>query len=112
MIDYKPTLVSQLETLGLPVQYELFVDSSTTTPCITYMEIDNHVYTEADNLRYGYVTFRIKLWGDDLSVLSPKRSQIDDLMFSLGFTRTSYNELWMDNQVSMIMDYQGISKEK
>ena len=41
MIDYKPTLKKQLEKTGLPVYYELFVDRSTPTPCITYMEKNN-----------------------------------------------------------------------
>ena len=41
MIDWKKPLVSILETVGLPVYYELFVDSSTQTPCITYVESDD-----------------------------------------------------------------------
>lgn len=39
MIDYKPTLKANLEKIGVPVYYELFVDSSTETPCITYIEM-------------------------------------------------------------------------
>lgn len=111
MIDYKPTLVAQLTALGLPVHYELFVDSSTATPCITYMETDDSAYLEADNLRYSYKTFRIKLWGTDLAATTPYRAQLDELMFTLGFTRTNYNELWYNNNICMIMDYQGLAQE-
>lgn len=113
MIDYKPTLVTQLETLGIPVYYELFVDSDTATPCITYMEQNNYTLTEANNnIRYSYCNFRIKLWGDDLEVLSGYRTQVDTLMFTLGFKRNNYNELWYNNQLCMILDYQGLSKEE
>lgn len=111
MIDYKPTLVAALETLGLPVYYELFVDSATATPCITYMEQNDQAYMEADNLRYSYKTFRIKLWGDDLAQLSTTMTALDSLMFSLGFKRNNYNELWYNEQICMILDYQGLAKE-
>ena len=43
MIDYKPTLKANLEKIGVPVYYELFVDSSTETPCITYIENEVHI---------------------------------------------------------------------
>ena len=39
MIDYKPMLKQELEKAGVPVYYELFVDSSTKTPCVTYIEM-------------------------------------------------------------------------
>ena len=52
MIDYKPTLKSNLETLGLPVYYELFVNGSTPTPCITYIEAGNYADLEGDTLLY------------------------------------------------------------
>lgn len=113
MIDYKPTLVTNLSTLGLPVYYELFVDSSTSAPCITYMELDNRGISnlEVTSIRYSNVSFRIKLWGDDLTQISPYRESLDELMFSLGFTRTNYNELWYNQQVCMICDYQGLAYE-
>ena len=44
MIDYKPMLKQELEKAGVPVYYELFVDSSTKTPCITYIENNNSSY--------------------------------------------------------------------
>ena len=50
MIDYKPTLKQELEKVGLPVYYELFVDSSTETPCITFIENNNAAEAEGDNL--------------------------------------------------------------
>ena len=111
MISYKETLKAQLDTLGLPVLYELMVDSDTTTPCITYMEQSDTAHYEADNLRYSYKTFRIKLWGDDLAVLTPYSLELDKLMFALGFTRINYNELWYNEKICMIFDYRGLAKE-
>lgn len=111
MIDYKPTLVENLNAI-LPTYYELFVDNSIETPCITYIEDENTVYTEASNLRYSYITYTVKIWGrNGIDELVPYVNQLDNLMFSLGFKRQSYNELWMDEQVSLIFRYRGISYE-
>lgn len=75
------------------------------------MEQSDTAHYEADNLRYSYKTFRIKLWGDDLAVLSPYTVELDELMFALGFTRTNYNELWYNEKICMIFDYRGLAKE-
>ena len=53
MIDFKTELKAQLETVGLPVYYELFCDSSTTTPCITYIENNNASYIEGNTIGYS-----------------------------------------------------------
>lgn len=112
MIDYKPILVDKLNTLGLPVYYELVVDSTATTPCITFMEQSDVAHQEADNLRYSYKSFRIKLWGDSLGEMAPISIQLDELMYALGFTRTNYNELWFNEKICMIFDYRGLAYEK
>lgn len=75
------------------------------------MEWSDQAHYEADNLRYSYKTFRIKLWGDDLAVLAPYTVELDKLMFALGFTRTNYNELWYNEKICMIFDYRGLAKE-
>jgi hypothetical protein len=56
MFDYKPVLVEHLNTI-LPTYYELFVDSSTETPCLTYLEINNRADEESDNLRYSTLSY-------------------------------------------------------
>jgi hypothetical protein len=77
----------------LPVYYELFVDSSTNTPCITYIESNNSSYLEGDNLLYSNLSYNIKVWGNDLATLIPIVDKIGDIMRKQGFTRVSYNEL-------------------
>ena len=61
MIDYKPTLVNELKTIGLPVHYELFLTSKTELPCISYQEQSNISQSEGDTLRYSDITFRVKV---------------------------------------------------
>ena len=110
MLDYKPTLKAKLEEI-LPTYYELFVDSTTATPCITYMEQNDYAEQEGDTLRYSRKRFRIKLWGDDLEELTNYAGQVDSLLFSLGFKRVNYNELWYNEQICLIIDYQGLALE-
>lgn len=102
MLDYKPTLVEELSKTGLPVYYELICDSDTETPCITYQECANSSYLEGDTLGYSNISYYIKLWGNDLSVLSPYAQSISETMRKLGFERDSYNELWYNQSVCMI----------
>lgn len=61
MIDYKPELVSELKTLGLPVHYELFLTQDTELPCISYQEGNNATHRDGDTLGYSYITFRVKI---------------------------------------------------
>ena len=53
MLDYTPTLVSELETIGLPVHFELFLKQNTPVPCISYQEGNEFGYSE--------VNYRIKI---------------------------------------------------
>ena len=113
MIDYKPTLKQELEKVGLPVYYELFVDSSTETPCITFIENNNVAEAEGDNVFYSRLSYNIKLWGDSLATLMPKAVAIDDVMRKQGFKRTSINELSIGiSQLEIIMRYEAMGYEK
>lgn len=111
MIDFKTELKAQLETVGLPVYYELFCDSSTTTPCITYIENNNASYIEGNTIGYSTLSFYVKLWGNDLAVLSPFAQKIDNVMRGLGFKRVSYNELSYNTQLQMIFRYEALAVE-
>lgn len=110
MLDYKPLLIRELSAI-LPTYYELFVDSETETPCITIMESNNTAQEEGDTIRFSRISFNIKIWGDDISVIAAKGQELDSKMFELGFERTSYNELWMGNQCSAIYRYEILANE-
>ena len=92
MIDYKPTLVSELKTIGLPVKYELFLTTDTEKPCITYKEANNSSHKEGDTLWYSELTYDIKVWAKSVMEIALYSQKLDTLMRGLGFTRTSYAE--------------------
>jgi hypothetical protein len=112
MIDYKPTLVSELKKLGLPVHYELFLSQNTQLPCISYQEGNNSSYREGDTLRYSEITFRIKVWAKEIKTIAAYSQQIDDLMLSLGFRRINTNELWVNGIGQNLMTYRGKGLEQ
>ena len=110
MFDYKPELVRQLDTI-LPTHYELFVDSNTKTPCLTYLELSNIAEQEGDTLRYSTLTFRIKIWGKADDDLYPYCSLLDDKMVELGFKRRAFNEMWVDQTQQLIFTYEALALE-
>lgn len=112
MIDYKPTLKQELEKAGVPVYYELFVDSSTKTPCITYIENNNSSYLEGDNLFYSNLSYNIKIWGNDLATLIPIANKVSNIMRKQGFKRISYNELSFNGQIELILIYDAVGWER
>ena len=112
MIDYKPTLKQELEKAGVPVYYELFVDSSTKTPCVTYIESNNSSYLEGDNLFYSNLSYNIKVWGNDLATLVQIANKINDIMSEQGFKRISYNELSFNGQIELMLIYDAVGWER
>ena len=111
MYDSKTLLVSTLSKI-LPTHYELFCDSSTAIPCITYTESNNYSRAEGDTLRFSTVAFTIKVWDDDIGHASQIACQVDDEMKKLGLRRTSSNELTIDNNIVKIMVYEGLALEE
>lgn len=68
MIDFHSELVSALNTV-LPTHYEMALTSSTKVPCISYMETNNYVSNSGDTLGYSYITYQVKVWGNDIAQL-------------------------------------------
>lgn len=111
MLDYKPTLVSELKTLGLPVHYELFLKQDTEVPCISYQEGNNITHKDGDTLGYSYITYRIKIWSKRVSEIAQYSQEIDSLMRELGFERVSTSELWVDGIGQNLLTYRGLGLE-
>jgi len=86
MLDCKTELVTALSTV-LPTYYELFVDSNTATPCITYREHSNNDYSTAMGAGYSVVGWYVKIWGNDIADISSYASQVDSKMRALGYSR-------------------------
>lgn len=111
MIDYKPTLVAHLRSLGLPVYLENFLKQDTEMPCISYYELNNQAEQEGDTLGYSNISFNIKIWDKNAKTLATVGSQLDSLMRSLGFKRTAVNELWLDGIGQKQMTYRATAQE-
>lgn len=100
MIDYHQQLVTALKTI-LPTHYEMTLTSKTSTPCISYMEINNAAAQEGDTLGYSTLQYQVKVWSDNLADIQKYALQIDGVLRKLGWQRISSGELY-DNQSSMI----------
>lgn len=100
MIDYHENLVTALSVV-LPTHYEMALTSNTKTPCISYMELNNATTAQGNTLGYSRLSYQIKVWGNDISVLQKYAQEIDTILRPLGWTRVSSQELY-DNQSSMI----------
>lgn len=113
MIDYHSNLVNALNTI-LPTHYEMTLHSGIPTPCISYMEINNYVDANGDTLGYSRVAYQVKVWGNNIALLQQYSLQIDDVLRSLGWTRTASNELYDPNStmIQKILTYEALGLEE
>ena len=100
MIDFHSELVSALNTV-LPAFYELELTKDKPKPCISYQERNNYDTETGDTLGYSRITYTVKVWGNSIAVIQENVKKIDKVLRSLGFKRTSSNELH-DPQSTMI----------
>lgn len=114
MIDYHTQLVSALQTIGIDVHYEMVLHSGLATPCISYMEINNYVDRNGDTLGYSRITFQVKVWANDISIIQKYALQIDDVLRPLGWKRISSGELYDNNStmVQKIMIFEALALEQ
>lgn len=110
MYDSIPEVIVKLKTAtGLNVLYELVAKPS-DRPCITYTESskDNEI-----SMQFGYssISYRLKIWDNDMSNIMSKAQLIDTAMRQLGFTRTNSNDLIAGTQICKIIDYTALAKE-
>lgn len=114
MIDYNPQLVAALETV-LPTHYEMALKSGLSTPCISYMEINNYQETDAQGASLGYsrITYQVKIWGHEIAVLQQNALKVDAVLRPLGFKRISSGELYDNNStmIQKILTYECLALE-
>lgn len=111
MIDISKEIKTALSTV-LPTYYELFCDASVAKPCITYLPLDNYDDAVGNVTGFSRLRYTIKLWCDDLNNAIPYCLNIDAKMRSLGFSRTSANDLVYDNHICKIFTYSALGIEK
>lgn len=113
MYNAHPELVTALNTIGLPVHYEMTLHSGLETPCISYMAMNNSVNVNGDTLGYSNISFQVKIWANDISLIVQYAQQIDEVLRPLGWKRTTYNELYDMNSTMIqgIMNYEALASE-
>lgn len=114
MIDYNKEIVKALSPI-LPTHYEMTLHSGLTTPCYSYMEINNYMTTESTGATLGYsvITFQIKVWASRVETLQQYTLLADKALREIGLKRISSGELY-DNNSSMIqkiLTYEVLAKE-
>ena len=112
MVDYHKELVNALSSV-LPTHYELALTSNTKTPCISYQERNNYVSTTGDTLGYSYISYTVKVWGNDIGELQRYSLQIDNALRLLGFNRVSSQELHdpQSTMIQKILTYEALALE-
>lgn len=112
MIDYSKELVSALNTV-LPTIHELALTSDTKTPCISYQERNNYVSTFGNTRGYSYISFTVKVWGNDIAKIFEYAKQIDNVLRPIGFKRISSGELYDINStmIQKILTYEALALE-
>lgn len=114
MIDYNKELVATLNNI-LPTHYEMVLHSGLSTPCISYMELNNYDITDTlgANLGYSRITYQVKVWGSRLEDLQRYCKEIDKALKPLGFKRVSSGELYDNSSLMMqkILTYEVLAIE-
>ena len=113
MINYHTELVKALNSV-LPTHYEMTLTAKTQTPCISYMETNNYVSTNGDTLGYSYISYQVKVWGNNIADLQKYALQIDEVLRPLGFKRTSSGELYdrESTMIQKIMTFEAMALEE
>lgn len=111
MLTTKKTIVAALSKI-LPCYYELFCDSKTEMPCITYIENNNYAEQTGDTLGYSSIEYTIKVWATEITNIEQYAAAVDAAMRELGFTRISANELVVENQIEKILTYSALGLEQ
>lgn len=112
MINYHAELLKALETV-LPTHYEMTLTSKTETPCISYMETNNYVAANGTDRGYSYISYQIKVWGNDIVEITHYAKEIDKVLRPIGFKRTSTNELYdrESTMIQKIMTFEALALE-
>ena len=113
MIDFHKELRSALESVGLPVHYEMTLHSGLSVPCISYMEKNNYTAAAGNTLGYSYISYQVKVWAKDIATIQRYALEVDKALRPVGFKRIASGELY-DNNSSMIqkiMTYEAFASE-
>lgn len=111
MIDINPLIVATLNTIGLPVTLEKFIESM-PIPCITYTEYSNVDTLVGDTIEYSEIITMVKVWSDDMSVLMSNAILIDKKMKALGYKKDFGSPLFGVGTGQYILRYKATGKDE
>ena len=112
MIDVNSLIYATLNTIGLPVLLENFLDSTTPIPCITYLEYSNRDTFTGNTLEYSELITMVKIWSTDMKILMDNAKLVDTKMKVLGFKRDFGSPLFKDGIGQYILRYKGTGYDK
>ena len=111
MVDAHKTVVTALKSV-LPCHWELQIDSTTETPCITYLERNNSDTVSGGTIGYSDLSYTIKVWAHTVTELQKYGAKVDTAMRKIGFTRGACYEMYDPNstmkQKIMTFDAMGV----
>ena len=112
MVNAHSNLVSTLEGI-LPTHYEMVLTSKTTTPCISYMELNNVDTQTGDTLGYSRIQYQVKVWGNKIKDLQEYALKIDAALRPQGWRRVGSQELHDRNStmIQKILTYEALASE-
>lgn len=113
MINVHEELVSALERV-LPTHYELKLTSKTTTPCISYQEINNSADATGDTIGYSRLVYQVKVWANNIADIQHYSLEVDKVLRPMGFKRTAANELHDPNSsmIQKILTFEALGLEE
>lgn len=114
MYNAHPEIVSALNTVGIPVHYELVLHSGLETPCISYFPLQNRTNVNGDTVGYSDLSYQIKIWANNIALIMQYAQEIDNVLRPFGWRRSNYNELYDTNSTMIqgIMTYEAMASEK
>lgn len=96
MVDVRKIVFDALNELDEPVYNEHFLTNESEIPCISYRLSGDVQQETGEHLMYSRVNMSIKIWAKSLKDITEISNKVDKKMRSIGFTRTSTNELWIN----------------
>lgn len=112
MVDVKELVVATLAKTGKKVMYELFINSKTQLPVITYLELDNKEKLRGTTLEYSEHIYQIKIWSKDIEEISKTAIKVDKEMKAIGFFRDNATELVKDGIIMKVLKYRAVTYDR
>lgn len=114
MIDYNKEIVKALDPI-LPTHYEMVLHSGLTTPCYSYIEINNYAATDPTGATLGYsrITYQVKVWSNRIEDIQKYALLADEALRKIGLKRVSSGELYDNNSamIQKILTYECLALE-